>query len=94
VDRAGRRSLSITDDASVVGPRSGALTIDAGGKSRVFDVSAGASASLSDLTLTGGRAFQGGAVRNAGDLTLAHVTSCPTRRAGGARPGAVYNTGR
>jgi outer membrane lipase/esterase len=81
--------LAVTDDVTVSGPED-RLVIDGQGKTRLFDVSAGAHVTLSRLTLTGGSADQGGAIRNAGDLRLDGVdVNHSTARQGGG----VYNTG-
>lgn len=66
----GSRALQVTGDASACGSRSyaegfpsiGACTLDAGFLSRHFEVTAGASLTLSGLALVGGLATQGGAV--------------------------------
>jgi phospholipase/lecithinase/hemolysin len=90
----GGTSLTVSDSVIVAGPQSSPLTIDAGGHSRIFDVATGAGASLSDLTLTGGRATQGGAIRNAGRLVLSNVSLAGNAAVGAdAAGGAVYNTG-
>jgi hypothetical protein len=70
---------------------------------RLFDVAAGASLTLENLTLQGGKAYgsgvsaQGGAIYSAGDLTLRHVTiqQNVAQGAGGkaAAGGGVYSSG-
>src|SRR5690606_1877041 len=74
------------------------FTLDADGDSRVFDVNTGTTVTLRGLTLTGGVADQGGAVRNAGTLTLERVTVRNSAAHGGALPvtgfgGGLYNSG-
>jgi hypothetical protein len=55
---------------------------------RIFTVNAGATVSLSGMTITGGQADQGGAIRNQGDLTISGCTiSSNTARTGGG----IYN---
>jgi hypothetical protein len=84
------KSLPITQDLAVSGPADGSLTISGGGKSRAFDVAAGADVTLSDLTLAHGAADQGGAVSNAGRLSVEDVAFLfNTAQVGGA----VYNAG-
>jgi parallel beta-helix repeat protein len=60
---------------SIAGPAAG-VTIDAAGKSRVFLVDQGVTASLSALTITGGlaSATNGGGLENAGTITLTNST--------------------
>ncbi len=58
---------------TITGPAAG-LTIDAGGKSRVFVVDSGVTAALSGLTITGGSASGGGGLANHGTVTLADCT--------------------
>jgi hypothetical protein len=59
--------LVLTDPATttIVGPGARRLTISGAGRSRVFDVRGG-SLALSGLTITGGRADNGGGIRNDG----------------------------
>ncbi len=72
----GQLELSDTSGLqTITGPAAG-LTIDAGGKSRVFQVDSGVTAALSGLTITGGsisRGF-GGGLENFGTVTLADCT--------------------
>jgi fibronectin-binding autotransporter adhesin len=67
-----------TGTETIAGPGAGALTIDAGGKSRVFAIDPGVTASISGLTVTGGASggayVSGGDVLNQGTLTLTGVT--------------------
>ncbi|MBO7708784.1 MAG: right-handed parallel beta-helix repeat-containing protein, partial [Thermoguttaceae bacterium] len=66
------------------------ITIDAGGKSRAFDILAG-SATLTDIAVTGGfHTRQGGAIASSGDLTLDKVTV--TDSYSGKYGSAVYIT--
>jgi len=55
--------LEISSQLSLVGLGAGQITIDAQGNSRVLLVSGAANAQISGLTLTGGNAVDGGAVR-------------------------------
>jgi hypothetical protein len=66
--------LTITDnDVTIVGPGEGSLSVSANGNSRVFQISSGVTATLSGMTITGGRAQNGGGVHCLGDLTLSSV---------------------
>ena len=75
----GSQLPTITDDLTITGP-SGGVTLDAGGASRIFQVSAGATASLTGLTLANGQAggdtgsSLGGGIYNQGTLSLADCT--------------------
>lgn len=62
-----RRSLTIE------GPGTASLSIDANRNSRLLRIDAGAEVTISELTLTNGRADNGGAIRNDGTLTLRTV---------------------
>jgi hypothetical protein len=91
---AGRGDLDVTDDLVVDG---GGATIDARRVDRIFDVAAGATLVLRDLTLTGGAPAateSGGAVRVAGTLRATDVTMTRNRVRGElASGGAVFNDG-
>jgi fibronectin-binding autotransporter adhesin len=67
-------SLVLTDRATttIVGPGARLLKIDSAPKSRVFDVRGG-SLDLSRLTITGGRAHDGGLRNDGGRLTMRRV---------------------
>jgi hypothetical protein len=73
--------IQITDDLKINGPGAGSLTVSGGGQSRVFEVDAPATVSISGLTITGGdgvadpsdtglNAGQGGGVLSFGSLTI------------------------
>lgn len=77
--------LDVTDDLDVTGAGDGMTIIDGGAIDRVFEndlVGTGIAVSISDLTITNGRADapgspvsqQGGAIHNRGDLTLTDVS--------------------
>jgi hypothetical protein len=84
------KELPMTQDLTIRGPDSGPLTISGEGKSRIFEVAAGAHVTLSHLTLAGGAADRGGAVSNAGQLSMEDATLLfNTAQLGGA----IYNTG-
>ena len=80
--------IQITKGIAVDAAGIGGITIDAGGKSRVFKINSG-TVVLSGLTLENGcHENQGGAVYNAGDLTLNSVTVSGS--SSGKFGGAVY----
>jgi hypothetical protein len=64
--------LAIGQSLTIQGPGAGKLDVDAGGLSRVFDVtSASAAVTISGLTISGGSAVQGGGLLDqGGTLTL------------------------
>ena len=65
--------IAMTRDLTVAGPGANQLTIHAAGSSRIFSIAAGATVSISGVTLTGAQASdgKGGAIRNEGTLSLA-----------------------
>lgn len=66
--------LNISNDITIVGTRADLLTITGNGNDRVFNVLAGNTVTINGLTITGGNATgEGGAISNAGDLTLDSV---------------------
>ena len=69
----GGTELSITEDLEIQGLGADRLTIDADGASRIFNITSGTSSSISQLTLTGGNADYGGAIRTSG---LLQVSDC------------------
>ncbi|BCM92995.1 hypothetical protein IAD21_04880 [Abditibacteriota bacterium] len=91
--------IAISQRVTIIGPGSSVLTINAGDKSRIFNITSGAVA-LSGLALKRGRvtgstgenasqnagsggAAQGGAIYNAGTLSLQDVTLSNNRAVGG-----------
>jgi hypothetical protein len=85
--------LVLTDPATttIIGPGARLLTISGGGRSGVFDIEGG-SLALSGLTITRGRARNGGGIRNEhGRLSLTGVIIRDNRASMG---GGLYNDGR
>jgi cysteine-rich repeat protein len=84
--------VDIARDVEVVGVDR--PTLDGGGEHRLVDVAAGARVTLRGLTLTGGRAELGGAVRSSGVLALEDV-EVSASAAEGAAPcgGGVWSDG-
>ncbi|HEY2784526.1 MAG TPA: right-handed parallel beta-helix repeat-containing protein [Fimbriiglobus sp.] len=66
--------LGVTDDVAIDGPGAKNLTVSGGGATRVFNIAAGATVKIEDLTIANGKvadAANGGGILNAGILTLA-----------------------
>ncbi len=71
----GPLALSDTGGTETITGTSAGLTISGGGDSRVFDVAAGVTAVISELTITGGSAStNGGGLYNQGTTTIADCT--------------------
>jgi CSLREA domain-containing protein len=68
--------LPISDNLTIIGPGADQLTINAGGLSRIFDVTASKTVTISGLTLNGGSmANGGGAIYNSsGTVSLSALT--------------------
>ena len=67
----GGTQLTIADDVDIEGPGAELLSIDANQQSRVFYVNSGIVAGLSGMTITNGKADDGGGVyNNGGTLTI------------------------
>ena len=103
-DAAATGDLDLTGTLKLQGAGVTATIIDAQDLDRVFDVLAGATVTLSRLTIQNGTAPDGGGARNAGALVLQNVTvqnnaavqQCPTsgcKEPIGGRGGGLYNTG-
>ena len=66
-----RGQLQVTSDLDLVGLGATALTIDAGGSGRVFEIGSGVTASIRGVTISGGGGVQfGGGILSKGTLTL------------------------
>jgi hypothetical protein len=90
--------LNLTDDnLTIAGPGAGQIAVSGSDASRVFNIAAGVTAEIDDLTITHGRAGNGGGINNAGHLTLVGCTLSANQALGApgslARGGGVYNTG-
>lgn len=86
--------LAISQSLTIKGPGALLLDVDAGGTSRVFDVtSASATVTISGLTLSGGNAEDGGGILDQGGaLTLAGLTLAKDQ-AVGVNPGDTAQGG-
>jgi hypothetical protein len=87
--------LSISSDVNIVGPGADLLTIDAGGNSRVLNVSSAVDASIYGVTITGGYTeFNGGGIYSEGNLVLERVVVTENRADGNVSPwgggGGIY----
>jgi hypothetical protein len=83
-----------SDNVTIDGPDPATqrVTISGGGTSRLFSTQAGKTATIRDLTLTGGSGANGGAIYNDhGTLTLSGVTVSNSTASFG---GGIYNDGR
>lgn len=84
-------NLSVTIDAA----SSPGVTISGNDVVRIFSIEAGNTVTLSDLTLVHGAATLGGAILNAGSLTLDHVSISDSTAQSNEQSfgGALYNAG-
>ncbi|MEZ5428755.1 MAG: carboxypeptidase-like regulatory domain-containing protein [Pyrinomonadaceae bacterium] len=97
----GSGELSITGILTINGTGANLLTVSGGNASRVFFVSAGASVTVTDLTVSNGNGvgssfsgFGGGIFNNGGSLMLTNVAvSNNQTTGGGTNGGGIYNNG-
>jgi phospholipase/lecithinase/hemolysin len=86
--------LDLTGDVALQGPGVYRLAVSGQGSTRLLQVEAGVHASVSGLTLENGFAPQGGAIINAGTLTLRNMVleNNTANAAGGvSKGGGIYN---
>jgi len=87
----GQLELSNTTGTETITGSAAGVTVNAGGASRVFQVDALVTASISGLTITGGKtAGNGGGVSNSGTLAL---TNCTVSGNSANYGGGLYNSG-
>ena len=102
-DAALTGDLDVTSNTTIAGDGSAWTIVDGGALDRVFDVAAGATVSISGLTVRDGRvdgtSADGGAIRNAGTLTItssvisgSFAYARPTA-SGDARGGGIFSSG-
>jgi hypothetical protein len=92
--------LAITGSTTITGPGDSALVVNAQGKSRVFQVSSGATVSISGMEITQGVASSaanvtaiGGGILNSGSLTLSNDLLSVDDAKGGAGTSSVIAGG-
>jgi hypothetical protein len=85
--------ITIGKSLSIVGPGAGVVTVSGGNSVRPFLVPAGASVSISGLTVWQGLGTNGGGIRNEGNLTLNGVVVDSCVAPGSARGGGIHNAG-
>ena len=83
--------LTVFGNLRIEGPGTELLTFDGGGSARAFDVFASGRLVLEGVTVANGAATEGGAVRNAGDLTL--IDAVLTNNEADEDGGAIFNDG-
>jgi hypothetical protein len=83
-------AIAIDQQLTIVGPGALLLTVSGSSRQQIFNIGANGNVSISGLTLTDGRAGNGGAIQNNGTLTL---TSDQITSSSGAAGGGVYNAG-
>jgi hypothetical protein len=84
-------ALHLTKNLDIMGLGSDTLTVSGHDASRVFEVSGSATVTLSDLTVSHGKALTGGGIDNAGSLTLRNMTLANNQALGGLGGGAIVN---
>src|SRR5262245_5947979 len=90
--------LSITDDLTIDGPGADRLAVSGNDASRVFRIGSGVTVAIDDLTITHGRADNGGGIWNAGgSLSLSQVIVSQNQALGApgnlGQGGGVFNQG-
>src|SRR5262245_57822811 len=88
--------LDITDDLTLDGPGAEVLAVSGNDASRVFQIASGLTVAIDDLTITRGRADNGGGIWNqGGNLTLTRVVMSDNQAiatpGNSASGGGVYN---
>jgi hypothetical protein len=86
--------LPIGESLSIKGPGASLLDVDAGGLSRVFDItSASVAATISGLTISGGKAEDGGGILDQGGTLTLKADVISNDQAIGANPGDTAQGG-
>src|SRR5262249_24775089 len=91
--------LVLTDLVTIIGPDGAQVTVDGGNATTVFKVDAGVTAEIDGLTITHGLATvtdsqgktAGGAIYNAGNLTLNNDVITASLADSGGSGGGIYN---
>jgi hypothetical protein len=81
------------NDVTIVGPGLDSLSVSGNGKSRVFEIATGVTASLSGLTITGGSADNGGGIENHGTVTISACTISGNSALPSGAGGGIFTTG-
>jgi hypothetical protein len=84
--------LLIDKDLTIAGPGAGVVTVSGNNNSRVFDVTATATAAISGLTIADGSADFGGGIANAGTLTISDSVISGNTSVGGGGIGNVISS--
>jgi uncharacterized repeat protein (TIGR01451 family) len=79
--------LVIDKNLTIQGPTSSGLTISGNNASRIFNINAGVSLAISNLTIANGLASSGGGILNAGTLTITNSTISNNHTTNGANSG-------
>ena len=79
------------NNVMIVGPGQNSLSVSGNANSRVFEVAAGVTASLSGITITDGKADDGGGISNHGAVTINACTLSGNRADN--QGGAIFNDG-
>ena len=86
--------LAIGENLSIKGPGASLLDVDSGGFSRVFDItSASVAATISGLTVSGGKAENGGGILDQGGALTLKADAISNDQAIGANPGDTAQGG-
>jgi hypothetical protein len=83
--------LLIAKSLDIEGLGAKKLAISGNNAGRIFDIAAGASVTIAGLTITDGLAAAGGAIDNAGTLTIRDAALPGNRAVGGMGGGAIAN---
>src|SRR5262249_54253799 len=82
--------IDLTDSVTLNGSGVGKLTVSGSDSSRIFSVAGGVTATISCLTLSRGMAANGGAILNAGNLTLSKDVFSNDTAQGAANGGHAF----
>jgi hypothetical protein len=83
--------INVNTSVTITGPGAGQLAISGYNRSEILHIAAGASVTVSGLTLTHGVAGAGGAIDNAGSLTLSNDSLLANQSLNGNGGGAIVN---
>jgi hypothetical protein len=86
--------VNVNASVTITGLGAGQLAITSNGRSEILHIAAGATVTVSGLTLTHGMAGAGGAIDNAGTLTLSNDSLLANQSLNGNGGGAIVNEAR